>query len=197
MDAALLGIKNGNLPVAARNEAPLSRHGGVYAYDSRCRRGQSFLQSVHPWPTHYSATVRRPTHIVAQPLGSALNQLAQSRGLQVLYLSNTVRDLRTHGGDGDITANEAFDQLLDGTGLTYRYLDGNTVTVMPITSNVTHDGAGAGVRSPNDAPLDAGQTETKPVPSKRYVLAGQVVRRTAASRLSACGSQRRAPSLNR
>ena len=118
-----------------------------------------------------SATVRKPTHIVAQALGSALNQLAQSRGLQVLYLSNTVRDVRTHGADGDITANEAFDQLLDGTGLTYRYLDGNTVTVMPIATNVTHDGAGAAVRSLNDAPLDAAQTNAGPVSSKRYLLA--------------------------
>ncbi len=118
-----------------------------------------------------NATVRKPTHIVAQALGSALNQLAQSRGLQVLYLSNTVRDVRTHGADGDITANEAFDQLLDGTGLTYRYLDGNTVTVMPIATNVTHDGAGAAMRSLNDAPLEAARTDAGPVSSKRYLLA--------------------------
>ena len=118
-----------------------------------------------------SATVRKPTHIGAQPLGSALNQLAQSRGLQVLYLSNTVRDLRTHGADGDITANEAFDQLLDGTGLTYRYLDGNTVTVLPIATNVQHDGAGVAMRSLNDAPLDAALTDAEPVSTKRYLVA--------------------------
>ena len=75
--------------------------------------------------------MRKPTHIAAQDLGPALKQLAQSRGLQVLYLSNTVRDVRTRGANGDITVNEAFDQLLDGTGLTYRYLDENTVTVVP------------------------------------------------------------------
>ena len=81
-----------------------------------------------------NASIRKPTHIAAQGLGPALKQLAQSRGLQVLYLSNTVRDVRTHGANGDITANEAFDQLLTGTGLTYRYLDDNTVTVIPVTA---------------------------------------------------------------
>jgi iron complex outermembrane receptor protein len=75
------------------------------------------------------AAARKPTHIAAQDLGPALKQFAQSRKLQVLYLSSTVRDVRTRGANGNITANEAFDQLLDGTGLSYRYLDENTVTI--------------------------------------------------------------------
>jgi outer membrane receptor protein involved in Fe transport len=79
------------------------------------------------------SSARKPTHIAAQDLGPALKQLAQSRGLQVLYLSTTVRDVHTRGADGDITINEAFEQLLNGTGLTYRYLDDNTVTVIPIS----------------------------------------------------------------
>src|SRR5580704_19612435 len=70
-----------------------------------------------------SASVREPTHIAAQSLGPALKQLGLSRGLQVLYLSNTVRDIRTNGANGNMTANEALQQLLSGTGLTYRYLD--------------------------------------------------------------------------
>jgi len=87
--------------------------------------------------------MRKPTHIAAQDLGPALKQLAQSRGLQVLYLSNTVRDVRTRGANGDLTANEAFDQLLDGTSLTYRYLDENTVTVVPLSDPSVSGGNGA------------------------------------------------------
>jgi hypothetical protein len=79
-------------------------------------------------------TVHKPTSIAAQQLGPALNELAQSRGLQVLYLSSTVRDMWTQGASGDITADEAFKQLLSGTGLTFRYLDGHTVTVIPVSS---------------------------------------------------------------
>jgi hypothetical protein len=95
-----------------------------------------------------NASVRKPTHIAAQRLGSALVQLAQSRGLQVLYLSNTVRDLRTLGADGDITAEEAFNQLLTGTGLTYRYLDENTVTVVPLSAPSFPAGAGVCCKRP-------------------------------------------------
>ncbi len=76
-------------------------------------------------------------------LGPALKQLAQSLGLQVLYLSTTVRDVRTRGANGDITANEAFDQLLNGTGLTYRYLDEKTVTVIPLSDASPSEGAGS------------------------------------------------------
>ena len=88
-------------------------------------------------------SVRKPTHIAAQDLGPALKQLAQSRSLQVLYLSTTVRDVQTRGANGDITANEAFDQLLDGTGLTYRYLDANTVTIVPLSDPAPSEAAGA------------------------------------------------------
>ena len=88
------------------------------------------------------APARKQTHIAAQDLGPALKQLAQSLGLQVLYLSTTVRDVRTRGANGDITANEAFDQLLNGTGLTYRYLDEKTVTVIPLSDASVSEGAG-------------------------------------------------------
>jgi iron complex outermembrane recepter protein len=94
------------------------------------------------------ASARKFTRIDAQDLGPALKQLAQSRGLQVLYLSTTVRDVRTRGATGDFTANEAFDRLLDGTGLTYRYLDKNTVTVIPLSDVTLSEGAGGSLLVP-------------------------------------------------
>lgn len=96
-----------------------------------------------------NASIRKSTHIASQGLGPALKQLAQSRGLQVLYLSSTVRNVQTHGADGDITTEEAFDQLLTGTGLTYRYLDKNTVTVVPLNPASSPEGAGVSLRSPD------------------------------------------------
>lgn len=92
--------------------------------------------------------MRKLTHIAAQDLGPALKQLAQSRSLQVLYLSTTVRSVQTRGANGDITANEAFDQLLDGTGLTYRYLDENTVTIVPLSDPASSEGPGTSLRPP-------------------------------------------------
>jgi hypothetical protein len=115
--------------------------------------------------------IRKPTHIAAQGLGPALKQLAQSRGLQVLYLSSTVRDLRTPGANGDITADEAFDQLLTGTGLTYRYLDDNTVTVVPLMSSALPDGAGVLL-----TPLGGGVATAASMPELANISADKYLR---------------------
>ena len=80
------------------------------------------------------ASIRKPTLIGAQTLGSALQELAARRGLQVLYFSDNVRTLRTHGVSGDLTPAEAFDGLLSGTGLSYRFLDATTVGVYPMAA---------------------------------------------------------------
>jgi len=80
------------------------------------------------------AAIRKPTNIAAQHLGPALKELAAGRGLQVLYFSDIVRDLQTQGASGEMTVSEALDQLLAGTGLTYRFLDEKTVTVFPIAA---------------------------------------------------------------
>ncbi|MEP6549268.1 MAG: TonB-dependent receptor [Gammaproteobacteria bacterium] len=120
--------------------------------------------------------MRKPTHIVAQGLGPALKQLAQSRGLQVLYLSNTVRDVRTRGADGDITADEAFDQLLTGTGLTYRYLDEKTVTVVPLSEPSFSEGAGVSLQTTGSEALTAepAAPKLKSISADSYLLAQAV-----------------------
>ena len=121
-----------------------------------------------------NAAVRKSTHIAAQYLGPALKQLAQSRGLQILYLSNTVRDVQTHGANGDITANEAFDQLLEGTGLTYRYLDENTVTVVPLSDPSISDGVGVPLHPPAGNSIAAGSSVKKTnAPSPERILLAQ------------------------
>ena len=119
------------------------------------------------------ASVRKLTHIAAQELGPALKQLAQSRSLQVLYLSTTVRDVHTRGANGDITANEAFDQLLNGTGLTYRYLDENTVTVIPLSDPSLAGGTGASLPVPavNGIAADSRARQAKTRTSTRILLA--------------------------
>jgi len=96
------------------------------------------------------AAMRRPTHIPAQRLGSALQMLAKERNVQVVYRSELVRDQRTSGAAGDLTFDEALTQLLSGTGLTYRYLDDKAITIIPVgsstgsatTSSLTSEQAG-------------------------------------------------------
>jgi iron complex outermembrane recepter protein len=77
------------------------------------------------------ASIRKPVNIPAQALGPALQTLAKDRDFQVVYVSEEVNSLRTHGAVGEFTSEEALKQLLKGTGLTYRYLDDKTVTIVP------------------------------------------------------------------
>ncbi|HEY8509267.1 MAG TPA: STN domain-containing protein, partial [Steroidobacteraceae bacterium] len=75
------------------------------------------------------------TEIPAQDLGSALQMLAQSRDLQVLYFSELVKDVRTGGASGELTVEEALTQLLSGTGLTFRFVDDRAITILPVTTS--------------------------------------------------------------
>src|SRR5712671_2846223 len=77
------------------------------------------------------AAIRKPTDIAAQALTSALEQLAKDRNIQVVYVSEDIGSARTAGAVGEFTPEEALKKLLSGTGLTYRYLDEKTVTIVP------------------------------------------------------------------
>ena len=79
-------------------------------------------------PAH--AAIRKPTNIPAQPLSSALEELAKERDIQVLYRSEVVLDRKTEGAVGEFTPDEALRELLSGTGLSYRYLTASTVTIV-------------------------------------------------------------------
>lgn len=92
------------------------------------------------------SAVRRTTNIPAQSLGTALQTLAKQRAFQVVYLSDAVDSMQTAGASGELTPDEALKQLLNGTDLTYRYLDESTVTVYPADEPQAMNG------SPGNAP---------------------------------------------
>ena len=119
------------------------------------------------------ASIRKTTNIPAEPLSEALRTLAKDRQFEILYRAEVVRDVRTAGAIGEFTPEEALKALLSGTGLSYKYLDANTVTVVPPSSsnygqsNPTNDvtgdsSAGGGKKSSQDfrvAQTDSGQTQ--------------------------------------
>jgi len=80
------------------------------------------------------AAMRMQTNIAAQGLGPALRTLAKERDVQLVYRTELVGDRQTSGAAGDLTFKEALTQLLSGTGLTYRYLENNAITIVPIPS---------------------------------------------------------------
>jgi iron complex outermembrane receptor protein len=80
------------------------------------------------------AFIRITTNIPAEELGSALQTVAKDYDFQVLYRTELVKDLRTQGAVGSLTSDEALDKVLKGTGLTYKYLDDKTVTIVPTST---------------------------------------------------------------
>jgi outer membrane receptor protein involved in Fe transport len=80
------------------------------------------------------AAIRKPTRVPAEGLAPALATLAKEFDFQVLYRTEVVGKLSTQGASGAMTAAEALEHVLSGTGLTYRYLDDKTVTILPVSS---------------------------------------------------------------
>lgn len=80
------------------------------------------------------ASIRKDANIPAESLGAALQTLATTYDFQVLYRTEIVQDLKTKGASGSLSPKEALGQVLNGTGLSYKYLDEKTVTVFPIGS---------------------------------------------------------------
>ena len=86
------------------------------------------------------ASIKQSTNIPAQELVPALKKLADERGFHVVFLAEVVGTTHTHGAVGDLTTKEALTRLLEGTNLVYTYLDGKTVTIVPVNSNNNLDG---------------------------------------------------------
>jgi len=84
--------------------------------------------------TAADAATRQPTNIAAQELAPALQTLARERDVQIVYRSEFVGEHRTSGANGNLTVEEALTQLLNGTGLTYRYLAEKAITIVPSPS---------------------------------------------------------------
>jgi iron complex outermembrane recepter protein len=69
--------------------------------------------------------------IPAQPLSTALIAFGKQANVQVLTAGQTVDALRSHEVKGTFSAGAAMDQLLQGTGMTYTFVDARTVVVKP------------------------------------------------------------------
>ena len=103
------------------------------------------------------ASIRKPTSIAAQSLGSALKTLAQLRHFQIVYREDVLGARRTTGISGNFTQDEALAELLSGSGLTYAYLDSQTVTIVPVRDGEDASGpSGAPANPSEDEPTPAG-----------------------------------------
>src|SRR5215469_234875 len=87
--------------------------------------------------------------IPAQPLAAGLTQFAHQTGLQLVYVSDAVQHQQSRGSRAGLSTGEALAALLDGTGLTFEFLNQRAVRIFPIT--MRSEGLGSR-REPGPAP---------------------------------------------
>ena len=68
--------------------------------------------------------------IPAQPLANALEALARQTGLHLVYVSNVIRDKRSHTVAAGLDADAALAGLLEGTGLKFEYLTPHSIRIL-------------------------------------------------------------------
>jgi outer membrane receptor protein involved in Fe transport len=64
-----------------------------------------------------------------QPLSEALASFARSTGVQIIYESSLTQNLMSDGAPAGLSREETLQRLLEGTGLTYRFLNARTVSI--------------------------------------------------------------------
>ncbi|MCE4067666.1 MULTISPECIES: TonB-dependent siderophore receptor [Pseudomonas] len=67
--------------------------------------------------------------IAAQPLPQALSKFSRVTGLSVVYTDEAPYDLQAPAVSGQLSANDALNRLLAGSGYRFRALDGSTLTL--------------------------------------------------------------------
>jgi iron complex outermembrane recepter protein len=69
------------------------------------------------------------TDIAPQPVADALAEFTNQTGLQIVYESRIAKGRRSKGARAGLPPAEAVTQLLDGTGLSFRFLNERTVRI--------------------------------------------------------------------
>ncbi|HEV7138679.1 MAG TPA: TonB-dependent receptor plug domain-containing protein, partial [Steroidobacteraceae bacterium] len=105
---------------------------------------------------------RIETQIPPQRLVDALRQFAKLEHIHLLYLTADVKNLSTPGASGYLTADETLSRLLDGTGLKYRYVGGETVSIIHARDAVGSPQNKSGSEKPLHQPRQIHDPETPP-----------------------------------
>src|SRR5690242_19714364 len=72
---------------------------------------------------------QRSFDVPAQEATKSIPEFARQAGIQISAPSERLKGMRTPAIRGALTTDEALGKLLEGTGLTYLYLDRNTIAI--------------------------------------------------------------------
>src|SRR5580700_10559726 len=72
------------------------------------------------------------TSIASMPLANALDLFARQTGLQLVYVSQAVQGIISKGAPAGLTPRATLNRLLEGTGVTFEFLNERTVRIYPL-----------------------------------------------------------------
>lgn len=142
------------------------------------------LASSLPWLAHADTPkpAVRTVAIAAMPLTEALDRFAHETGLQVVYGSAIADHVQSPGAGAGLPPKQQLQQLLKGTGLSYRFITPGTVTIVQAGAPAS-TGAGASAVAPApvseaDSPVGGStpsQVGSDPAASKNAKDLSQIV----------------------
>jgi len=76
-----------------------------------------------------------PQALPPQSLADALDTFAKVTGMQLIYRAELAAGLSSHGAQAGLSAEQALHEILQGTGLTYVYVNDRTISIRSVGSN--------------------------------------------------------------
>jgi hemoglobin/transferrin/lactoferrin receptor protein len=123
------------MQMGARSVSATARRNWLMAGVAAC------CMAIAPLAQAQDRSARTHTvNIAAQPLPTALRELAAATGIQFAYSTSAISAERAPAVTGVMTTEEALATLLAGTSLGYRFTGANTVAISPLTTASTEDG---------------------------------------------------------
>jgi len=81
------------------------------------------------WSPAAEADTLLTVGIPPQPVAAALSEFAHQTGLQLLYVSQVAQARASKGAHAGLSAADALTELLDGTGLSFQFVNARTVRI--------------------------------------------------------------------
>lgn len=124
--------------------------------------------------------------IASQPLAQALSDFSRVTGLSVVYTDETPYGLTAPAINGQMSAEQAMQQLLSQSGLTFRQTDGHTLALEPLpTTGALNLGAttitstldqSSSYQPPSTTSIARSSATLQEIPQTINVVAAQVLR---------------------
>src|SRR5208283_3111912 len=81
------------------------------------------------WNHPVDADTALAVGIAPQPVAAALSEFAHQTGLQLLYVSQVAQARASKGAHAGLSAADALTELLEGTGLSFQFVNARTVRI--------------------------------------------------------------------